>query len=195
MGAALLVFAALAVRIRDHHPPGWDARGLRFLSPEERTHAISSALSLMVDVVGDYRGLWSAAILIVALLAFRRVRAAVVFALILLATLATVTVLKPLFERPPLIGERSGYFPSTHAAGAMVICIAVARVCWSTRWRWPALVVGIATVGLYGAALVSTRNHYPSDIVSGWCIALIWTGAFVLLELGADRVSDRAVPA
>ncbi len=74
----------------------------------------------------------------------------------------------------------------------MVICLAVVRVFWATRWRWPALVLSIATVAIYGAALVSTRNHYPSDIVSGWCIAVIWTAAFVLFEGRADRVRPRA---
>jgi undecaprenyl-diphosphatase len=146
----------------------------------------------MVDVVGDARALWSAAALIVAFLVFRQIRAALVFALVLLATIATVSVLKPMFERPSLIDQRGNYFPSTHAAGAMVICIAAATVLWSTRWRWPAIVVGAATVALYGAGLVSTRNHYPSDVVAGWCIAVGWTAAFRIFEVGAARLQPRA---
>jgi undecaprenyl-diphosphatase len=192
IGAALLVFTVLALRVRDGRPPAWDGQVLRFLSPQERGHAVGSAFSFVVDVVGDYRGLWSAAVLVVALLAVRRAREALVFALTLFATLATVLVLKPSFVRPSLLGQRQGYFPSTHAAGAMVICLAVARVFWATRWRWLLLALSLTSVGLYGAALVSTRNHYPSDVVSGWCIAAIWTAAFVLFELAADRVRPRA---
>jgi membrane-associated phospholipid phosphatase len=191
IGVALLVLTLLALRIRDDRPPAWDGQVLRFLSPQERGHAVSSAFSFIVDVVGDYRGLWSAALLIAALLVVHRARPALVFALTLFATLATVSVLKPSFVRPPLLGQRQGYFPSTHAAGAMVICLAVARDTWTTRWRWPALALSIATVAFYGAALVSTRNHYPSDVVSGWCIAVIWTAAFVLFELATERVRPR----
>jgi undecaprenyl-diphosphatase len=62
----------------------------------------------------------------------------------------------------------------------MALGIAVAVVAWKTRWRWPVLGLCGVTVVVYGAALVYTRDHYPSDIVCGWCIAVGWTGAVAL---------------
>ncbi len=110
LGGALLVLTVLALRIRDDRPPAWDGQVLRFLSPQERGHAVGSAFNFIVDLVGDYRGLWSTALLIAALLAVHRARAALVFALTLFATLATVAVLKAFFVRPRCSGSGRATF-------------------------------------------------------------------------------------
>lgn len=78
------------------------------------------------------------------------------------------------------------YFPSSHAAGSLALVAALAFLAWSTRWRWLVLALSIALVVLYGAALVYTRSHYPSDVVGGWCVALFWTCGFALLVSSAD---------
>jgi membrane-associated phospholipid phosphatase len=193
-GAALLVFGLLALRIRDHHPPSWDERGLHYLSPQARGHAVGSTLKHFAALVGDDQGLWLVAILVAVLLGVRRVQAALLFAIALIGTLATVTMLKPFFDRPSLVGHRHGYFPSTHAAGALVVGLAGAWLGWSTRWRWTVLALSLGIVALYGAALVCNRDHYPSDVVSGWCIGLGWSGAFALLDAGADRLRRGQSP-
>jgi membrane-associated phospholipid phosphatase len=123
-----------------------------------------------------------------------RRRAALAFGLRLGASLATVTVLKPAFHRPALIDDREGYFPSTHAAGAVVVGIAVARLAWPTRSRWPVLVVSLVLVIGYGGALVYSRSHYPSDILAGWCVAMFWACGLPLLGCAADRLSGRSRP-
>jgi undecaprenyl-diphosphatase len=180
MGGASLVFVLVAYRIREHRPPSWDGSLIRFVSVHARGQPLHDAMTLLYRVVGEYQGLWFAGLLTALLLIMRRPRAAIGFALILAGTLATVVLLKPLFHRQPLIAGRDGYFPSTHAAGAFVLGITVARLAWSSRWRWPAAVVSLGTVFLYGAALVFERSHYPSDVLAGWCVALFWSYGFAL---------------
>ena len=184
MAVALLIFTLLALQVRGGHQPSWDRPGMRLLSPRERGPSVGWILTRTESLLGEYRGLWSVPVLAMALLAARGVRATLAFTLLLCATLMTVIAVKPLFDRPPLIDSRTGYFPSTHSAGAMVIGIAVARLAWRTRWQWPVLIASVALVAYYGAALVYTRNHYPSDVVSGWCVAVAWSAAFLLLETG-----------
>jgi hypothetical protein len=47
------------------------------------------------------------------------------------------------------------------------------------------------SLAIYGAALVYTHSHYPSDVVGGWCVALVWTCGFALLVWKGDRRSRR----
>jgi undecaprenyl-diphosphatase len=122
-----------------------------------------------------------AGIIVLGLLAARRVLAAVLYSVVLGVSLATVVALKPVFHRPPLIVDHEGYFPSAHATGSLAVGAVLALLAWSTRWRWPVLVLSLGFVALYGAALVYSRSHYPSDVLGGWCIALFWTSALALL--------------
>jgi membrane-associated phospholipid phosphatase len=189
---ALLVFGLLAYRIGEHRSPSWDSRLLQFLSPQGQRAPVRSALDLLNHVVGYYRGLVVAGFLFAALLAFGRTRAALAFGLLLGASLATVNVLKPAFHRPALIDDREGYFPSSHAAGAMVVGIALVRLAWPTCWRWPVLFVSLALVVGYGGALVYSRSHYPSDVLAGWCVAVFWACGLALLGYMADRLSSHS---
>src|SRR5918996_348020 len=49
------------------------------------------------------------------------------------------------------------------------------------------LVLGLVVLRRMRAALVYSRSHYPSDVVGGWCIALVWTCGFALLVSKGDR--------
>jgi membrane-associated phospholipid phosphatase len=187
--AALLVWALLAYRIHEGRPPEWDERLLRFLSPQTQDAPVRATLDAFADIVGDYQGLLFAGIVFGGLLVLGQARAALAFALLLGASVATPAVLKPAFHRPSLIDEREGYFPSTHAAGAAVVGIALTRLAWPTRWRWPVLVSCLVLVAAYGGALVYTRSHYPSDVLAGWCVALFLACGLSLVGSAAGRRS------
>jgi membrane-associated phospholipid phosphatase len=179
----------LAVRIREQHPPSWDGYLLRFLAQHGHAQPLRSLFDLSLNIVGEYRGLVPAGLLLLGLIVRRQTRAALLNILALGASAATVIALEPEFHRPPLIAGREGYFPSTHATGAFAVGAVLVLLAWPTRWRWPVLVVSLAFVALYGAALVYSRAHYPSDVVGGWCIALFWTsGGALLLVQTRDRL-------
>ena len=144
-----------------------------------------------MDIGGEYRGLVLAGLLVLGLVMLRRPKAALLCAVVLGASLASVLALKPAFDRPPLIAGREGYFPSGHAAGSLAVGAVLALLGWPTRWRWPVLAVSFVVVAVYGVALVYFRSHYPSDVVAGWCVALVWTCGFALLGSSGDLRPGR----
>lgn len=81
-------------------------------------------------------------------------------------------------ERPSLwesIAPESTFsFPSGHAMGSMTLAATVVFLLWPTRWRWPALLAACMFVPLVGLSRVHLGVHYPSDILGGWCAALVW---------------------
>jgi membrane-associated phospholipid phosphatase len=152
---------------------------------------VRSTLDVFADIGGEYRGLVLACLLVLGLVVLRRVRAALLCVLVVGTSLATVMALKPAFDRPPLIASNEGYFPSGHAAGSLAVGAVLVLLAWPTRWRWPVLAVTLVSLALYGAALVYFRSHYPSDVVGGWCVALVWTCGFALLVSKGDLRSGR----
>ena len=187
LGASLLTLALLSLRIREHRPPSWDSQGLRLLAQHPHREPLHSTLDVFARVGSEYRGLVLAGLLVLGLVVLRRMRAALLCTLVVGTSLATVMALKPAFHRPPLIASNEGYFPSGHAAGSLAVGAVLVLLAWPTRWRWPVLAVTPVSLALYGAALVYSRSHYPSDVVGGWCIALVWTCGFALLVSKGDR--------
>ena len=81
-------------------------------------------------------------------------------------------------ERPSLwesIAPESTFsFPSGHAMGSMTLAVTAVLLTWHTRWRWSVLLAAITFAGLVSLSRVYLGVHYPSDILGGWCAALVW---------------------
>ncbi len=80
--------------------------------------------------------------------------------------------------RPPIalrLDDVSSYsFPSAHAAGTLLVWLALAML-FGARRRWlPPLAIAMAvTIGWTRLAL---GVHWPADVISGFGIALFWAG-------------------
>lgn len=70
--------------------------------------------------------------------------------------------------------ESTFSFPSGHAMGSMTLALTVVFLAWNTRWRWPVVAAALLFVPLVGLSRVYLGVHYPSDILAGWCAALVW---------------------
>ncbi|PXA86070.1 PAP2 family protein [Nostoc sp. 3335mG] len=104
-------------------------------------------------------------------------------ALWLILTIASgrlvVEGVKLLVQRPrPPIADRlelvtSWSFPSSHSAGTMMTCAALALL-WHRPAGW---VAALLAAGAIGWSRVALGVHWPSDVLAGWGFGLLWIGA------------------
>lgn len=126
--------------------------------------------------------------IVILLLAWRRWREASFAALAFVGSALLNLGSKQLFQRdrPSLwesIAPESSYsFPSGHAMGTMTLACVAVLLAWNTRWRWPVAVAAPLFALLVGVSRVYLGVHYPSDILAGWCAALVWgVGCYLVM--------------
>jgi undecaprenyl-diphosphatase len=147
-----------------------------------RLSMTSWARTWIVDIslIGGLLVMGPFALAVMLILALRGRRDA---ALWLLATIISgrliVEGLKSIVARPRppeadwLDRVSSWSFPSSHSAGTMLTCVAIALVI-GTR---PALVAALAFAVLVGWSRLALGVHWPGDVLAGWGFALAWIGA------------------
>ncbi len=123
-----------------------------------------------------------------------------VFAIASLGALIFNQGMKLLFTRPrptlwqSLIQETSYSFPSGHALGASVVYGFLAYLLIRRYPRRSHLVSGIAItiIGLIGLSRLYLGVHYPTDILAGYIVGLLWLGICIALlrhfDLGLKRL-------
>jgi membrane-associated phospholipid phosphatase len=95
------------------------------------------------------------------------------------ASLANL-MLKALFhrDRPSLwhqsIIENSFSFPSGHAMASAALLASLVLIYWNTRARWYVLALAFIGAILVGLSRLYLGVHYPSDVLAGWCVSIVW---------------------
>jgi membrane-associated phospholipid phosphatase len=195
-GRALLTGAAVAaLRLRGRRVDGWFlVAGVAGASLIGRLlKDVLERPRPLVPTSNDYRSVATAMILTVVgagLLAcctrWRRASATVV-----VWFLALVAVDRGLGA---LIAVDTGRdaFPSGHATGSMALAAGLVVLAWPSRHRW--LVVAGCAVFVAGVGL--SRLHYgvhrPTELVAGWCVAVVWLTVLTSLRrFDAARTLER----
>ena len=178
--AALLgAFAMLAALVRADGALAFDRAILRTLEPHYYDQPAHRLAQLVLAPGGEYFAPLPALIIaaLVVVLAKRGLPAEALFVLLAAAVPMLLTsILKPFFPQPGLHhgADVDSYFPSGHAMGEIAVVAALALLAWPTRWRWWTLVLGVGFIVAYGASVVFLREHYPSDVLAGWCLGGAW---------------------
>lgn len=165
----------------------WSATGLRTLGA--LTHLADRWTMWVIGLVGA------------ALLAWRRDRLLLPWAVVLLGNAAWTPLLKAGFDRVRPTADLSGLlfhgpsFPSGHSSGAMVVYGMLAWVACRRAppaWRLPLVLAATAVVVLVGASRVYLQAHYLSDVLGGFAAGGAWLALGVAgWLLLSPRVAER----
>jgi undecaprenyl-diphosphatase len=189
--AGLIVFLWLALSVA-RGAAIWFDPGIRAFVHQNATPGFTTAMRFMSDL-GEPRALSTVGIgALIAMLALRWRREAIVFLIALSGASTLDWALKVAFHRTrpaPFFGTpepHSFSFPSGHALFSICVfgtlaIIATERV--GSRARRAAIWVLVAAlIGAIGLSRIYLGVHYPSDVLGGYAAALFWIGAVMHLN-------------
>jgi undecaprenyl-diphosphatase len=181
------IFGALAEEVWEREGFAWDTSIL--LALHRHTSPLLDTMMLRATDLGGPGPMAAlAALVLVGLLARRRLGDATFLALATGGAAALNLLAKLSFQRarpslwPTLVKETDYGFPSGHAMGSFAVIVALVLLAWPTRWRWLVLACGLPFVLTVGLSRIYLGVHYPSDIVAGWCGALLWVSGVQALR-------------
>jgi len=171
-----------------------DQRVLRGFADLQHPHVNSIATSI-AHLCDPKPYVYFAAVPLIVALLRRRPRVAIAIVIILLGANLTTQLLKPLLARPhTLFGggvnvDRASW-PSGHATAAMslALCSVLAA---PPRLRPTVSALGAAFAIAVSYAFLTLGWHYPSDVLGGFLLALIWT---LLIAAALYVAGDRWPP-
>lgn len=109
-------------------------------------------------------------------------------------------VLKAIFERSRpdlwthLISETSFSFPSGHAVASSALAACVVVLLWRTKWRIAGCIGAVVYVLSIGFSRLYLGVHYPTDILGGWLLSLIWVSVVATLIYLRLRHKGKQAP-
>jgi undecaprenyl-diphosphatase len=209
LGACILlfVFVRLAGEVLEGETMAFDTKILQALrSPDDPSRPIGppwieNAL-LDLTAIGGTTVLTLVALAVVGFLLLQaRYRTALVVALATISGELLNTVLKSAFNRPrPSIVPHlrtafSTSFPSGHAMESAIVYLTLGailmRAAESRLTKAYILGVSMLVTMLVGASRVYLGVHYPTDVIGGWIIGLVWASIIWLVAQrfeGATRI-------
>ena len=142
-----------------------------------------SALHLLTDLGGAQAAWLVCSVLVVWLLVRRAPRLATYAAVTGLGAAVLSNGVKALVGRlRPVVdvaiaSAPGASFPSGHALGSTVtygLLLLVFLPVVPTRFRQAAIASVVALVGVIGLTRIALGVHYPSDVVAGWLLGMLW---------------------
>jgi membrane-associated phospholipid phosphatase len=175
----VIAFSAIANEVIEREPLPFDAPILNYL------HSLATpALDRFVVFTTDFGGvvfiLIASALLAALCYRFINRRAAYLVIIAAGGSAAINLLIKSLFQRQrpdlweAIISEKTFSFPSGHSMASSALAFTVMSLLWNTRWRWLAVTLGAAYFIYIGLTRIYLGVHFPSDVLGGWCVSLIW---------------------
>ena len=185
-----LIFGKLAVEIRQGEAFSWDESVLKAV----HLHATAQrdAMVARASIAGTALTLPFLVAVIFGLRFLKQARNAAFFTLAVFGAYALNLLAKAFFQRPrpalwlSVAPEKNYSFPSGHAMVSAAVALAFIALAWPTRWRWPVFIVAILSTLIIGFSRLYLGVHYPSDVIGGWCGALLWVCGLLLILKRAD---------
>lgn len=112
---------------------------------------------------------------------------------------ALLYVLKSIFQRArpldPLIRNVTGFsFPSGHSFSSFTFFGMIAYLLWQTQlknsWKILTTIVLFLLATSIAFSRVYLRVHYPSDVIAGFCLSMIW----LMISIWLLHKFDKKVP-
>lgn len=191
----LFIFATIAEDVYDKEP--FDFEEPLMLALHAQTSATLNQVAATFSLLGSARGMAPLALVLFFVL-YRRRRRLGYFAVLTLGGLATVNfLLKLFFDRPrphlwtPILPENDSSFPSGHSMFATALAGTLIAVLWNTKWRVPALILGVLYVLGMMWSRVYIGVHYPTDVLGGALFSVAWVFGVAKIM----RVTKKPTPA
>ena len=199
--SALLSFAYIVDEAVLEKENLFDRQVFQFLAAYTTAEVVS--LMASISFFGSSAFLFPAyAVITVFFLFKKQVRSAINIVVVALSSTAVLHLLKRLFqrERPdvPLIESLSTYsFPSGHSVSSFIFSMVLIHVIWKTKihpaWKWTGTILLLLFSLSIGLSRIILKVHYPSDVVAGFCLGLIWVllSFWLLRRIGKKRESIK----
>jgi undecaprenyl-diphosphatase len=197
--ATLFVFVSITDEIVLERENGFDQyiskAILQFVSP------FATSLMKFFTFFGSEMFLFPAYLLLIIFYIFRKKsRLALDIAMIGLSSTGILFLFKDIFKRhrplDPIINNVTGFsFPSGHSFSSFTFFGLLIYIIWHTSISrlWKILIALILFIFATTIAFsrVYLRVHYPSDVVAGFCLSVIW----LMISLWSLHKADRGIVA
>jgi membrane-associated phospholipid phosphatase len=158
---------------------------------------LTTRLMLVVTFFGSANFLLPAyLVLIVYYLLRKKKRRALDIAMVGLTSTGILFLLKDIFQRQrpldPLIRNVTGFsYPSGHSFSSFTFFGLIIYMAWRSNASQPVKIVCSVLLFLLATVIafsrVYLRVHYPSDVVAGFCLSIVW----LMLSLWILHKADR----
>ncbi len=81
---------------------------------------------------------------------------------------------------PRLVQDYGSSFPSGHSLYAATLATVLILLLWKTVWRWPGVIIGLTWLLLMGVSRIYLGVHYPTDVLAGWILGIVWVSSVYL---------------
>jgi membrane-associated phospholipid phosphatase len=182
----VIIFLSIAGEILERQPIVLDVQILTWI--HAGSTPVLDAFFLFITSLGNAQYMLPITMLVILYLVYKGQRLnALIVTFGVGGAAAANLVLKLLFHRDrptfwhSLITETGYSFPSGHAMLSSALILCIIALLWKTKWRTVSIVLGTGIVGLISYSRLYLGVHYPTDIVAGWSVSLLWVGLVLVV--------------